>query len=139
MAPEQRRDAVDIDGVGGRVERVDERAGLREIRADVADPVEPQADEAAVAIHGELAGELAARPWWSLTMVSKREPTHFTGLPSTSRRASARSTRDTACERMPKPPPTSCAWRRMRSAGVPVIAAKFGSIIDMPCELACTS
>ena len=27
----------------------------------------------------------------------------------------------------------------MRSAGVPVIAAKFGSIIDMPCELAYTS
>ncbi len=24
----------------------------------------------------------AARPWWSLTMVSKRDPTHFTGRPS---------------------------------------------------------
>jgi hypothetical protein len=37
---------------------------------------------------------------------------------------------------MPKPPPTSRACRRMRSIGVPVIAAKLGSIIDMPCELA---
>jgi hypothetical protein len=40
---------------------------------------------------------------------------------------------------MPKPPPTSCARRRSRSAGTPVIATKFGSIIDIPCDEAYTS
>src|ERR1051325_3353747 len=45
-----------------RIERVDERPGLREVRARVADPVEAQADEAAVAIAREVAGELRGAP-----------------------------------------------------------------------------
>jgi hypothetical protein len=40
---------------------------------------------------------------------------------------------------MPKPPPTSRACRRMRSAGTPVMATKFGIIIEMPCDEAYTS
>jgi hypothetical protein len=36
---------------------------------------------------------------------------------------------------MPKPPPTSCAWMRILSAGTPVIATKFGSIRARPCVL----
>jgi hypothetical protein len=54
----QRGDAIDVDGVRRRVDRVDDRARLREIRAGIADPVEPQREEAAVAVEGEVAGEL---------------------------------------------------------------------------------
>src|SRR5204863_4812259 len=50
MAPIERGNAIDVDRVRRRIERVDERPGLREVRAGVADPVEAQADEAAVAI-----------------------------------------------------------------------------------------
>ncbi len=78
----------------------------------------------------------AARPWWSLTMVSKREPTHFTGLPSFFAASITAMYSGYACERMPKPPPTSSACSRTLAPLMPRIAAKFGSIIDMPCELA---
>src|SRR2546430_5388098 len=58
MTAIERGDPIDVDGVGRRVQRVDDRPGLRQIRAGIADPVEPQPDEAPVAVEGQLAAQL---------------------------------------------------------------------------------
>ena len=137
VAAVERRDAIDVDRVRRRVERVDERPGLREVRAGVADPVEAQAEEAAVAVERELAGELrgAAVMVADDGLEARADPLHRPAerlrrmhqraVLGIGLRADAEAAADVARVQADTAP-----------TGRPVIAAKFGSIIDMPCELA---
>jgi hypothetical protein len=133
VAAIERRDAVDVDRVAGRIERVDERPGLREIRADVHHPAHAQAEEAALAVERELALEVrgAAVVVADDGLEARADP--FTGCSSL--RAASISAQYSGiglradAEAAARRPARGCA---PFSAGTPVIATMFGSISDRP-------